>query len=79
MSGRRGFRVRRTAGKPRLLGEIHRSQVNRAFVFYGPEHDLPPFRFPSIDAGDFMTDRVIEKQKTIPFQREGRDALPPGG
>jgi len=79
MSGRRGFRVRRTAGKPRLLGEVHRSQANCAFVFHSPEHDLPPFRFPCIDAGHFMTNRVVEKQKTIPIQRERRDAFPPGG
>ena len=77
MSGCGGFRVRRATGKPRLLGEIQRSQANRALIFNRPENDLPLFRFPGIDAGGFVTDRVVEKQKTIPFQGEGGDALPP--
>lgn len=79
MSGCRGLGVRGTARKPRLLGEIYRPQANRAFVLNCRENDLSLCCFPGIDTGGFVTDRVVEKQETIPIQREGCDAFPPGG
>lgn len=79
MTGCGGLSVGLSAGKPRLLGEIYRPQANRAFVLNCRENDLSLCCLPGIATRGFVANRVVEKQETIPIQREGCDAFPPGG